>query len=156
MIESIDPIPPQNIYRVDPSRPADVPFYEALVPAGFPSPAETYVERRLNLHDLCVRYPDATYFVRVAGESMIEAHILPGSILVVDSAQPLTTGAIIVAWLNGECCVKYFVPNGSMITLHPANPNYPPMYVHPDRDQFRVLGCVTFILSKPQTYVCSD
>jgi hypothetical protein len=86
MIDSIDPIPPQNIYRVDPTRPADVPFYEALVPAGFPSPAETYVERRLNLHDLCVRYPDAT-FVRVAGESMIGAHILPGSILVVDAAQ---------------------------------------------------------------------
>lgn len=156
MIESIDPIPPENIYLADPSRRKGIPYYDALVQAGFPSPAETYVERRLNLQDLCVRYPDATYFVRVAGESMIEAHILPGSILVVDSAKPITTGAIIVAWLNGECCVKYFVRNRKMITLHPANKDYRPIYVHRDRDKLRVLGCVSFIVSKPEKYVQLD
>ncbi|UFH52581.1 LexA family transcriptional regulator [Spirosoma sp. KNUC1025] len=156
----MDKIPPENIFRVSytnrKGRAKTIPLFLSYVQAGFASPAENYIERRLNLHDLCVQYPDATYFVRVAGDSMIGAHILPGSILVVDAVRPIKSGSIIVAWLNGECCVKYFVRTGRMITLHPANPNYTPTFVHLDRDNLRVMGTVTYIVSKPEPYVQLD
>lgn len=153
MIESIDPIPPQNIYLVDPSRRMDLPFFLSEVRAGFASPAENYIRERLNLQDLCVVHPDCTYFVKAVGESMIGDYIYDGSILVVDATIPVVSGKVIVAWVNGDCCVKRFVRQGHLIRLESSNENYPPIYVHLGKDQFRVLGVVTFIISKPPKYV---
>lgn len=150
---TIDPIPPENIYRVDASRRPDIPLYSSGVQAGFTSPAENHIEARLNLHDLCVAHPDATYFVKAVGESMTGDAIFPGSILVVDATIPVETGLVVVAWVNGECCVKRFVRSGKMIMLEPSNSKYLPIYVHLERDQFDVLGVVTYIVSKPAKYV---
>ncbi|GAB3548804.1 LexA family protein [Spirosoma fluminis] len=128
-----------------------IPLYTESVQAGFTSPAEPHIERHCNLQDLCVAHAEATYFVRAVGESMIGDYIFTGSILVVDSTLlPPQTGDIIVAWVNGECCVKRFIrQNADMITLEPSNEKYKPIYVHKDRDQFRVLGKVVYIVSKP-------
>ncbi|MBD2753736.1 LexA family protein [Spirosoma validum] len=153
MIETIDKIPPENIYLVDATRRADLPFYDALVPAGFSNPADNHIRERLNLQDLCVLHPDCTYFVKAVGESMIGDYIYDGSILVVDATIPVETGRVIVAWVNGECCVKRFVRQAKMIMLESSNVLYPPRYVHLDRDQFSVLGVVTYIVSKPPKYV---
>ncbi|GAB3776833.1 hypothetical protein GCM10028818_22900 [Spirosoma horti] len=66
---------------------------------------------------------------------------------------PVETGTVIVAWVNGECCVKRFIRHGKMITLESSNEKYAPIYVHLDRDQFTVLGAVTYVVSKPPKYV---
>ena len=153
MIGTVDCIPPENIYLVNPDRRKRLPFFDALVPAGFPSPAENYIREKLSLDELCVVHPDCTYFVKAVGESMTPDYIYPGSILVVDSVKLVFSGSVVVAWVNGECCVKRFVRKGHMIMLESSNETYPPIYVHLGKDQFRVLGVVTFIVSKPPKYV---
>ncbi|MFD2937090.1 LexA family protein [Spirosoma flavum] len=153
MIDKIDPIPPENITRVDATSRPLLPLYSFVVQAGFASPAESHIERRLNLQDLCVNDTDCTYFVKAVGESMIGDYIFPSSILVVDSSVAVESGSVIVAWVNGECCVKRFVRQGKIIMLESSNEKYLPIYVHIGRDQFRVLGVVTFIVSKPPRYV---
>lgn len=145
----IDAIPPENIWEIDPSERVPIPYYLSRVQAGFPNPAENFLRQRLNLQDLCVQHPDASYFVEAAGESMIEDYILPGSILVVDAALMIESGKIVVCWVNGECTVKRFVRFGKMVVLFPSNPTFTPIYVHPETDQFIVLGVVVRIISQP-------
>lgn len=153
MIDTIDPIPPENIFVVDPTRRKNLPFWDIPVPAGFTSPAENYIRERLNLQDLCVVHPDCTHFVKAVGESMMGDYIFPGSILVVDSTIPVDTGRVIVAWVNGGWCVKRYVDKKPLIMLESSNEKYLPIYIHEDRDQFIVLGVVTYIISKPPKYV---
>lgn len=153
MLDTIDPIPPENIFRVDASRRVLIPFWDIPVSAGFTSPAENHIRERLNLQDLCVLHPDCTHFVKATGESMIGDYIYPGSILVVDSTIPVDTGKVIVAYVNDGWCVKRFVSKAPMVMLESSNSLYAPIYLHPDRDRFDVLGVVTYIISKPPKYV---
>ncbi len=126
-----------------------VPFFQTLIQAGFPSPATDYVEKVCDLNDLCITHPEATYFVRVIGDSMSGARIEPGDILIVDSSRDVVNQKIVVAWYNGELTVKRIqLDTPPLIVLLPANPNYLPIYVQPD-DAFDVLGIVTFVIQKP-------
>ncbi|UHG93251.1 LexA family protein [Spirosoma oryzicola] len=152
MRDTIDPIPDENIWQVDTNQRVPIPLFGSAVSAGFGNPAETHIEQRLNLQDLCVEHVDTTYFVFVEGDSMINDEIRPGTILVVDSSIPISTGDIVVGWVNGDCFVKRFVRSGKMITLFPSNPDYLPIYVHPEVDQFKVLGKVTHFVSKPKKW----
>lgn len=124
-----------------------IPFYGSLIRAGFPSPAENYVERVCDLNDLCINNAEATYFVRVIGDSMTGDRIEPGDVLIVDSSREATEGRIVVVWVNGEYTVKriHFAP--PLIVLQPSNPKYDPIYVQPNSD-FRVFGVVTFNIQK--------
>ncbi|GAB4023767.1 translesion error-prone DNA polymerase V autoproteolytic subunit [Spirosoma migulaei] len=153
MIDTLDPIHPQDIVQVTTASKHAIPFFLALVQGGFPSPAENYVERVCSLDDLCIVHPEATYFVRVAGESMIGDRICPGDVLIVDSALKPADGSVVVVWLNGEYCVKRFVRKEAMVLLESSNEKYAPIYVHPDQDEFTVLGVVTFVIFKPAKYV---
>lgn len=125
-----------------------IPFFGSLVRAGFPSPAENYVERVCDLNDLCVTNAEATYFVRVTGDSMAGDRIEPGDVLIVDSSREAVDGKIAVVWINGEHTVKRVHYAGDMIVLMPSNPKYTPIYVH-EGDDFRVFGVVTFVIQKP-------
>ena len=120
-----------------------IPFYGSLIRAGFPSPAENYVERVCDLNDLCVANAEATYFVRVDGDSMLGDHIEPGAVLIVDSSREAKEGKIVVVWYNGEHTVKRIHYAGQMIVLMPSNPKYEPIYVH-EGDDFKVFGLATF------------
>lgn len=124
-----------------------IPFYESLVRAGFPSPAENYVERVCDLNDLCITNPEATYFVRVTGDSMSGDRIEPGDVLIVDCSREVIEGKIVVVWFNGEHTVKRIHYAPPLVVLMPSNSMYDPIYVHPD-DDFRVFGVVTFIIQK--------
>ncbi|SQC42233.1 Error-prone repair protein UmuD [Klebsiella pneumoniae] len=73
---------------------------------GFPSPAQDYVEKRIDLNELLVQHPSATYFVKAAGDSMIDAGIDEGDLLVVDSARKAEHGDIVIAAVGGEFTVK--------------------------------------------------
>lgn len=124
-----------------------IPFFGSLIRAGFPSPATDYIERVCDLNDLCITNAEATYFVRVTGDSMTGDHILPGDILVVDCSREVVDGRIAVVWYNGEHTVKRIRQTPPLLVLEPSNPAYQPLYVQPGED-FRVFGIVTFVIHK--------
>jgi DNA polymerase V len=121
------------------------PLFSARVPAGFPSPADDHVDRALDLHELCVRNPAATYFVRVEGHSMVEAGIHDGDVLVVDRSVPPADGRVVVAVLNGELTVKRLRVRGREVWLAPENALFAPVTVTPEMD-FEVWGVVTHVV----------
>lgn len=147
-------VPIQAILKATISTRYLIPFYGSRVQAGFPSPADNYVERSCDLNDLCISNLEATYFVRVTGDSMIGDHIVEGDVLVVDCSRKATEGKIVVASYNGEDTVKrlHFSTNGPAgdgVVLRASNPKYEPIYVQPG-DDFRIFGVVTFVIHKPQ------
>jgi len=123
------------------------PLY-ASITAGFPSPAEDYIEEELDLNDFLIRNPEATFFVRVAGDSMIRAGIYEGDILIVDCSQEAQPGDVIVAMLEGEFTVKRFVRRGEKYFLQPENPAYQPLELK-QGCPFQVWGVVTNVIHKP-------
>ena len=100
------------------------PLFLSAVQAGFPSPAEDYVDRKLDLNELCVRNPAATFFVRVAGESMVEAGINDGDILVVDRSLEAKHGDVVIAVIDGELTVKRLEKRAGRFVLVPANSDF--------------------------------
>ncbi len=123
------------------------PFYTGCVPAGFPSPAEDYLEEQLDLNQFLIRRPAATFFIRVSGESMIGAGIHADDILVVDRSIPPSDKKVVVAVVNGEMTVKRFRKKGSEIWLTPENDAYEAICVREEMD-FRVWGVVTAVIHK--------
>ena len=94
------------------------------VVAGFPSPAEQYLEPPLDLNELLVKRPAATYFVRVEGDSMVGAGIRGGDLLVVDRSLRPADGDVIIASVDGEFTVKTYRRDQDGVRLEPANPAY--------------------------------
>lgn len=123
------------------------PLMQDPVHAGFPSPAEHYIERELDLNEYLSSHREATYYVRVTGDSMIGADILPGDILCVDRSIDFFDGAIIVASVDGEFTVKYLRKQNGIVHLEPANPHYPPLFFTPQQD-VRFWGVVTGVVRK--------
>lgn len=124
-----------------------LPLYLASVPAGFPSPAEDYIDKKLDLNEFLVRHPAATFFVRVHGHSMSDAGISPGDILVVDRAVEARDGNIVIAALDGELTVKRLKMSKGRILLVAENPDFSPTEIHPEAT-FEVWGVVTYIIHK--------
>ena len=116
-----------EIWFADDSRSIELPYYDTRVQAGFPSPAEDHLEQRLDLNTLVIENPSATFFVRVAGESMREIGITDGDILVVDRS--------IESWENRT------------VVLEAENPDYPPIRITEEMD-FSVWGVVCWTLKK--------
>lgn len=122
--------------------PFEIPLMNANVSAGFPSPAGDYKEDKLDLNRFMINHPVATYFLRVSGDSMKDAGILDGDILVVDRSLPLQNNRIIIAELNGELTVKRFRQDRGQTYLVPENENFHPIQVQPS-DAFSIWGIVT-------------
>lgn len=99
------------------------------VSAGFPSPAEDYVEGRIDLNCDLIRHPLTTFYIRVEGDSMVGAGILSGALLVVDRGVTAAEGDIVVAHLDNELCVKRLSLEGSRVRLLPENELYQPIKV---------------------------
>src|SRR5690606_16640695 len=101
-----------------------IPLFVERVRAGFPSPAQDYIERTLDLNELCISHPAATFFVRVEGDSMTGAGIFPNDILVVDRSLEARHGDIVIASLDNEMTVKQLHLKPAPIMLLPCNPSY--------------------------------
>lgn len=110
----------------------DIKLFSSKVSAGFPSPADDYIEQGLNLDELLIKHPSATYLVKANGHSMIGAGIYDGDILIIDRAVTATTGDIIIASIDGEFTCKYL--NIEKKELRPANPKFPIIKLHDDVD----------------------
>lgn len=120
-------------------------MFIVTVAAGFPSPAEDYVEGPLDLNRHLIVHPAATFFVRVSGDSMIGAGIHSGDLLIVDRAVSAGHDSIIIAVVNGDLTVKRLYQVGPLLRLLPENPSYPPIEIYPDTD-FEVWGVVTKVI----------
>lgn len=131
----------------DTSTSVPIPAFLSPVQAGFPSPADDYIENKLDLNSLVIKHPTATFFVRVEGESMRDADIHSGDILVVDRSIEAANGKIVVAIVNGEFTVKRFVMDKSGAFLVPENPKYPTFKIEEGSD-FQVWGVVTYVIHK--------
>lgn len=101
-----------------------LPLFAHRVPAGFPSPADDYIERTLDLNEHLIDHPSATFFVRVTGCSMEGAGIHDGDLLVVDRALEPVHGRIVIAAIDGELTVKRLRIGQEGIWLEPENPAY--------------------------------
>ena len=100
------------------------PLFLTSVSAGFPSPAESYIEGRIDLNRQLIKHPMATFYVRVAGDSMVNAGIHPGCILIVDRAVEADDGDIIIARIGDELCVKRLRIVEGRVWLMPENDSY--------------------------------
>ena len=118
-----------------------LPICGVSVRAGFPSPADDFVVERLDIMQLLVKHPQATYFWRVRGDSMQDAGIEDGSIIVVDRAVRPKHGCIVVALSDGECTVKYLYQRAGRMKLRAANPTYPDI-IPRDSQTVQVWGVV--------------
>lgn len=121
-----------------------LPLFSDLVPCGFPSPAADCVEQRIDLNELFIQHPSATYFVKASGDSMIEAGISDGDLLVVDSSRKAEHGDIVIAAVDGEFTVKRLQMRPT-IQLNPMNSAYSPIVVGSE-ETLDVFGVVTFIV----------
>jgi DNA polymerase V len=126
-----------------------ITFFHASVQAGFPSPANDYIEERIDLNQLLIKSPSATFFIRVEGESMVGAFIPPKALLIVDRSLRASNGDIIVAVVDGEFTVKRLVKTQAGLFLTPENNKYKPLKVEENSD-FQVWGVVRKIIIDPK------
>ncbi len=124
-----------------------IPFFSNTLAAGFPSPAEDYREERLDFNEYIVRHPAATFCVRARGNSMEQAGIQTGDILVVDRAVSPRPDHIVVAVCGGEFTVKYLRRRRDEFFLEAANPLFPPV-AFSEYEEILLWGVVTFVLRK--------
>lgn len=132
---------PQDAKRVG------IPLYLSPVEAGFPSPAEDYVEQRLDLHRHLVRNEAATFFLHASGESMTGAGIHDGDLLVVDRSVEAAHGRVVIAALDGELLVKRLVRREGRVRLAAEHPGYPDFDIT-EREHVHVWGVVTYAIHK--------
>lgn len=121
-----------GIYGLAQKTKVPLPLYLCGVSAGFPSPASDYISQKLDINELLIRNPAATFFVRAAGDSMTGVGINDNDILVVDRSLEPVHGKIIIAAVNGELTVKRLVKTGTSCRLVAENPNYPPIEISED------------------------
>lgn len=124
------PMQPQvsNVTRLE------IPLFSSTVAAGYPSPAEDHVEDTLDLNEYMVQRPDSTFMLRVEGESMKNAGIMPNDILVVDRSLKATHKKIVIAAIDGELTVKRLYHRGGLVKLLPENPAYPEIELESEAD----------------------
>jgi DNA polymerase V len=118
------------------------PLYSEKVPAGFPSPADDFIEKSLDLNHHLVQNPVATFFVRISGDSMKDAGILDGDIIVVDRSINARHNKIVVAAIDGELLVKRFIRKGTSIILKSENKKFKELEIKDEQDLV-IWGVVT-------------
>ena len=122
--------------------PASIPLYSHRIPAGFPSPADDYIDQRISLDQHLIPHRESTFFVRAVGNSMIDAGIFDGDLLVVDKSIEPVHGHIVIAVIDGELTVKRLVQQNGETILRPANARFKDIVLK-DGQELIVWGVVT-------------
>lgn len=125
----------------------EIPLASTGVSAGFPSPAEDYLDGMLDLNKHLIKHPASTFFARVDGESMKNASINDGDLLVIDKSIEPYDGCIAVCYIDGDFTLKRVDLTDGKIVLMPENEAYKPIEVKPD-DEFAVWGVVRYVIKK--------
>ena len=124
-----------------------LPLVEATISAGFPSPADDYLEARLDLNKELISNESATFYARVKGDSMTLAGISDGDLLIIDKSKIPQKGSIVVCLLEGEFTVKRLEIQADKYFLKPENPDYSPIPLTPEND-VTIWGVVTYTIKK--------
>jgi DNA polymerase V len=139
------PLAIKTVYKATIKCKQALPLFLAKISAGFPSPAEDYIDKNLDLNEYLIKHPSSTFFVRVEGDSMINAGIHSGDILIVDRALEPADNKIIIAVLNGELTVKRIQKGKDKLYLIPENDEFKPITITEETD-FQVWGVVTYVI----------
>lgn len=138
------------LYKLDVSTEVELPFADGGIRAGFPSPSQDYLEESLNLNEELIHNPAATFIGRVVGDSMTDANVHEGDLLVIDRSRDAQDGSMVVGYLDGEFCVKTLdlsEQRDGIIWLVPANDRYPRIRVTQDQN-FRIWGVVSYVIRR--------
>jgi SOS regulatory protein LexA len=119
--------------------------FVGLVEAGFPSPADDELFETMNLEGYLIRKPEATYLLRVRGDSMVDAGILPGDLVLVERGAEPHDGEIVIAQIDGEWTLKYFRREGNKVYLQPANGRFQPFY---PKEELTIAAVVKAVIRK--------
>ncbi len=121
------------------------PLYASTVRAGFPSPADDYIEARLDLNTHLIKHPAATFFVTASGDSMKNAGIHSGDLLIVDKSIHAQHSHIVIAAINGELTVKRLSRVNERVRLMPENDDFEPIDIT-EESELIIWGVVTYII----------
>ncbi len=136
-----------EIFKPNKSAIKELPLYSDLISAGFPSPAEDYLDKKLDLNEYLIKNRPATFLVKVNGNSMINSGIYDGDILVVDRSVEPANKKIVIGVIDGEFTVKRIIKKTKKLFLQPENENFKPIEITEDMD-FKIWGIVTFAIHK--------
>ena len=127
---------------------APITIANGAVAAGFPSPAGDYIDNRIDIFEYLIQHPTATFYVRVKGNSMVNAAIHDGDLLVVDRSIEPKHNQVVVAIIDGEFTVKRISKYNNKLYLIPENEHFKPIEIT-ETMNFEVWGVVTFVIHKP-------
>jgi len=137
----------KEIYKFTKTKSLERPLLGSHVPAGFPSPAQDYIEGTLDLNEFLISHPNSTFFIRVEGYSMINAGIHPDDLLIVDRALEAANNKIVIAIVDGELTVKRLSIIDDVYWLVPDNSSYSPICITENVD-FIIWGVATYVIHK--------
>lgn len=136
-----------DIHPVDIESGLSLPFADEGIKAGFPSPAQDFMDLAIDLNKELVKHPSATFYGRVRGDSMIDAGVSDGDILIIDKSLNPRDGDMAVCFIDGEFTLKYIRIERKVVWLIPANDTYPSIKVTEEND-FLIWGVVTYCIKK--------
>jgi DNA polymerase V len=136
-----------KVYRADTQTAVELPFADEGVRAGFPSPAQDFMSESIDLNRDLIIHSESTFYARVAGDSLKDANVADGDILVIDKSLEPRDGDMAVCLVEGDFTLKFIEKHKDFLLLRPANPDYEPIKVLPEQD-FMVWGIVTYIVHK--------
>ena len=139
--------PTLNIYSAATESKLELPLLPSGISAGFPSPALDFIDLTIDLNKHLIKHPSATFYGRVKGNSMKDAGIHDGDLLVIDKSIAPADGKIAVCYIEGEFTLKRISIRGNELWLVPANTEYKPMKIEEHND-LRVWGVVTQVIKK--------
>ncbi len=123
------------------------PLFADAVSAGFPSPAEDYIDKKLDLNQYLIKRPSSTFFIRVSGQSMVGIGIHDGDLLIVDRSATVEDNKIVIGVVDGDFTVKRIRKKGQKVFLQPENPSYKEIEIAPGMD-FSIWGVVMYVVHK--------
>ncbi len=134
-----------EIFKCDTTSKRELPLFLSKIRAGFPSPADDVLDKKLDLNEFLIKHPASTFFVKVKGDSMINAGINSGDILIVDRSLEPKDKKIVVAVVNGEFTVKRVQKKAHKLFLLPENDDYAPTEIKEGTD-FEIWGVVVHVI----------
>lgn len=136
-----------EIYKTDTSSELPLPIADEGIRAGFPSPAQDFMDLSIDLNKELVRHPSSTFYGRVRGDSMHDTGVTDGDILVIDKSLEPHDGDMAVCFVDGDFTIKYIQIEKDIVWLVPANKKYEPIKITGDND-FLIWGIVTYSIKK--------
>lgn len=136
-----------EIFKAETNTELALPIADDGIKAGFPSPAQDFMDLAIDLNRELIKHPSSTFYGRVKGDSMIDAGIHDGDILIIDKSLEPKNGDMAVCFIDGDFTIKYIRIEKNVIWLQPANEQYQPIKVTQEND-FLIWGIVTYSIKK--------